>query len=395
MSVARSSLLAFGLAFLPLVVADDHPVVQDDICNCFLTNSSENYFTNHMFYDFRNLGQYAGVPDILDDFNKSGSALPTSDYFNSDAWTSVWSVQRWNNSGKLGRDGNDATIRMTNSHSNVYIEKNNDPNPSSDTFLSFRTARLKNFQSSAEMESVSMGYHFVSVRMLARTIGDPGACTALFTYREADKYANVQEADIEVLTKDPDNRIQYTNQPSFDSKGNTIPSSTENGTLPSGVSWRQWAVHRLDWNSEKSTWLVDGQQVSSIKFQVPRDPSRVMINSWSDGGSWSGVMDVGGSAVLQIQWIEMIFNTTDSPTTPSKRSAVDQRHNHGPEGKLIRRKGDGQCQVVCSIDSAPAVGQVVMLHNGTAPGLLLAQSSTAAFWLPVLLMSAMFLHFVY
>ncbi|KAF6821010.1 xylanase 3 [Colletotrichum sojae] len=396
MSLTRSSLLGLALTFLPLAAADDHPVVSESVCNCFLTNTSENYFTNHMFWDFRNLGQYAGVPVIIDDYNKSITAPPTSAYFTSDAWTSIWGVQNWNNSGRIGKEGNDATVQMVNSNNNVYIEKNTDENAASDTFLSFRTARLKNFQTSAEMETHSSGFHFVSVRMLSRTLGDPGACTALFTYREADKYADVQEADIEVLTKDPDNKIQYTNQPSFDGSGNTIDQSTQNGTMPKGTSWREWAVHRLDWDAKQSTWLVDGHKVSDIQFQVPRDPSRVMVNSWSDGGSWSGVMEVGGSAVLQIQWIEMVFNTTDSvTTTDSKRDISNHRHGLGPQGKLARRDGDEKCQVVCSIDSASNIGEVVMLHNGSAPGLLLAEARMTAFWVPVLVMSAMFLRILY
>ncbi|KAF9872644.1 hypothetical protein CkaCkLH20_09823 [Colletotrichum karsti] len=392
MFFTQSSILGTALALLPLVSAD-HPVVQDDACNCFLTNTSESYFSNHIFYDWRSLSQYAGVPDVIDNYNNSGSAPVTSDYFKSDKWTSIWAIQSWNNSKSRGRSGNDATVSMVNSPNNIYIEKNTDSNPGSDTYMSFRTARLKDFQTSAEIESVSMGYKFVSVRMFARTIGDPGACTALFTYREAEKYADVQEADIEILTKDPDNRIQYTNQPSFDDSGNTIDQSTQNGTAP--VSWRDWAVHRLDWDAEQSTWLVDGKQVSAIKYQVPRDPSRVMINSWSDGGSWSGVMEVGGSAVLQVQWLEMVFNTTDSPTTVTKRGAVSQQHGHGPQGQLARRDGNDQCQVVCSIDSAHDFGQVVMLHNGSAPGQLLSHSTALVFWLPVFLMSSVFFHMLY
>ncbi|KAK2022606.1 concanavalin A-like lectin/glucanase [Colletotrichum zoysiae] len=415
MSFRRSPLLSLALALAPLVVADDHPYVADSVCDCYLTNTSERYFTNHIFFDFRSLGQYAGVPDVLADWDASANAPVTSDYFNSDAWTSIWSIQNWNNTDKKGKDGNDATVDMVNSANNIYIEKNNDQDASSDTFMSMRTARLEGFQSSAEIESISMGYHFVSVRMLARTLGGPGACTALFTYREADNYADVQEADIEILTRDPDNRIQYTNQPSFNAQGDTIDKSTRNGTMPRGTSWRDWAVHRLDWDEKDSTWLVDGSKVSKIAFQVPRDPSRVMLNSWSDGGSWSGIMNVGDSAVMQIQWIDMVFNTTEgSPPGPSESSAASasssftssltssftsakrdiglHRHGHGPMGRLERRSGDGECQVVCSIDSSDTIGQPVMLHNGTAPGQLLGQSGAMAFWLPVALMTAAFLH---
>lgn len=41
----------------------------------------------------------------------------------------------------------------------------------------------------------------------------------------------------------------------------------------------------MDWTPGVTTWYVDGQLASTIPFQAPRDPSQVMFNSWSDGGS--------------------------------------------------------------------------------------------------------------
>jgi hypothetical protein len=64
--------------------------------------------------------------------------------------------------------------------------------------------------------------------MLARTVVDPGAVTAMFTYRHTEVLADVQEADIEFLTNGPRVRIQYTNQPSYTLEGDESPEATRN-----------------------------------------------------------------------------------------------------------------------------------------------------------------------
>lgn len=43
---------------------------------------------------------------------------------------------------------------------------------------------------------------------------------------------------------------------------------------------------------------------------MPATESMFILNMWSNGGAWSGDMEVGMKAVLQVQWVEMAFNVS-------------------------------------------------------------------------------------
>lgn len=357
------SLVLLVSAYLPLAVAA--PSLTDDSqCGCYLTNGTVNgYFTEHKFFDFRSLDQYEGVPDVITDPGASAAAQVTSNFFASAEWNNSWAVMAWNNSGG---DRADASVLRVNSPNNIYIEKNTDPNPSSKTYMTLRTARLPGFQTAAELESASNGTHFLSVRILARTIGSAGAVTAMFTYRGADSEADVQEADLEVRTADPGDLVHYTNQPSLAGDGDVVPDASVNATLPGGLGWGAWAVHRLDWTPAQSTWYVDGRQTAAISFQVPRDPAQVVLNSWSDGGQWTGNMSLHDAAFFQIQWLEMVYNTTD---------AKDRKSSGG------RADAGAGCKVVCSVDETTKTGTPVMLWNNGARRTY-GMTSDLAGWIP-------------
>ncbi|KAI1800281.1 glycoside hydrolase family 16 protein [Daldinia bambusicola] len=273
------------------------------LCHCYLTNgSSPRYFANHQFFDFRNIAN-PRVPAPINNRDASTNAPVTHPYFNSTNFTNTWSVQNWVDSG---------AIYNTYSKNDVYIERNTDANPSSNTFLTLRTYRHQpgNFQSSAEIQSVSPNYQYLSVRMYSRTRGASGGVTAMFTYRDGAE-ADVQEADVEILTGDPSNEVHYTNQPSTVA-GESRPNATHEVAIPG--TWTSWRTHRYDWTPGMSTWYVDGRQVNANAFQAPVDPATVLFNAWSDGGSWSGTMAPGQSAQMQIQWIELIYNNTAQPS---------------------------------------------------------------------------------
>ncbi|KAJ9152191.1 Concanavalin A-like lectin/glucanase [Coniochaeta hoffmannii] len=375
-------------ANLPFTTAA--PSLTDDSkCACYLTNgTASNFFTHHKFFDFRNLHQYQGMPDPLDDPDASAAASLTSDFFATADWNSSWTVQNWNNSGGARSD---ASVLRVNSPNNVYIEKNGDPSPSSETYLTLRTQRMGDFQTAAELESNSTGYHFLSVRMLARTTGSAGAVTALFTYRKADPSSSsaggedrVQEADLEVITRDPRDLVHYTNQPSVSAtSGDVVPDATRNVTLPGGLEWSDWAVHRLDWTPSQSTWYVDGVQTANISFQVPRDPAQLILNSWSDGGQWTGNMSVGDAAFLQIQWLDMVYNSTDEGgVTKQKKKGLLLK------GRADAGVGEG-CKAVCSVDETSKTGTPVILWTSGAgsvpsPGQINAgPGSRLAGWMPL------------
>lgn len=92
-------------------------------CECFRTNgSSAGYFTNHRFFDYRNIKDaLSTAPDILKTPAGNTNAPATSDYLSSSAFTDDWEIQSWNNSDTLRQPPSDATALMINSASNVYI----------------------------------------------------------------------------------------------------------------------------------------------------------------------------------------------------------------------------------------------------------------------------------
>ena len=386
------------LSISPVLSQERYPEVQNDAdCDCYRTNGSvANTFTTHKFFDFRSLDQYAGVPDVIRDPDETSQALATSDYFLTDQWNDNWAIQSWNNSELLADNSgiNDATYLLVNSPNNVYIEANrverDDGTTEQDgsTYLTMRTARVGRFQSAAELESVAKGLHYVSVRMRARTRGAPGAVSAMFTYRpppdDSDGLSGVQESDLEIRTSDPARNAQYTNQPSYTLEGQEVAAATRNATLPRGLRWSDWAAYRLDWTPDRTVHYVDGDEVASIAFQNPRDPSQVFFNCWSDGGSWSGVMRRGHEAFLQIQWIEMLFNETDANLADAgqKRETVSLWRD------------EGGCKKVCSIDESGTVGTAVLIDDGEdAEGGAVRASGLggywcATFWIPILTMLA-------
>jgi beta-glucanase (GH16 family) len=341
-------------------------VDKDAECACFLVNdSTTTYYTQHLFLDFRQLSQYAGVPDVITDAADAADAPYSSEYFEKNNWTDIWDIQTWDNS--YGPDeglSNDAGVLMVNSRSNVYIEENKDRDAGSDTYLTLRTKRVPDFQTAAEFQSTPGNFQFVSMRMLARTIGSAGAVTGMFTYRdETGKLADIQESDIEMLTRGPRNKIQYTNQPSYTEDGGHIPEATRNSTTP---DWTNWVEHRLDWTPEVVVWYVDKKEVSRIQFQTPKKASDLHFSAWSDGGTWSGNMSMDHEALQQIQWIEILYNTTDE--------GILKRH-----ATLEKREEDG-CKVVCSIDDSDETGKVVVLWDSAAVGRMFNDKIWRIFW---------------
>ncbi|KAK4146948.1 glycoside hydrolase [Dichotomopilus funicola] len=372
-SLSLSSLLTPAIALLWAATPFAHaaPALTDDSqCGCYLTNDTDHtYFTEHRFFDFRKLSEYAHVTDVIGDFDSSSSAPVTSDYFKTPEWTDFWLMGTWNNTGGASRPG--SSVDMVNSPNNIYISPNDDEDEDSDfdTYLTLRTQRLSSFQTSAEIESASSHFKYLSLRMLARTIGSPGAITAMFTYRGATSLAQVQESDLEIRTSDPRNLLHYTNQPAYTDAGAVIPDATRNATMPDGRDWSSWAVHRLDWTPGLTTWYVDDEEVASIAFQAPRDESTVILNAWSDGGGWTGNMTVFDAAFLQVQWLEVVFNNSETVASSqyNKRNFLHRRYpatnDTGPGGNGTANGTVAGCVAVCSVDRSPELGKPVMLWN--------------------------------
>lgn len=247
-----------------------------------------------------------------------------------------------------------------------------------------RTLRTTSFQSAAEIDSVSENFHFLSIRFLARIRGDPGACAGIFTWRcpglcRSPSTPDVEEADIEILTRDPRNVMQLTNQPVESPSGRTKPEATKNVTLSSGSTWESWNEYRYDWTPGLSSWYVNGSLVGEISYQAPKNPAQLILNMWGNGGSWTGNMSVGGSAYLQIQWIEIAYNTSGSEVSSMEKMRRNNEHgslrhfenSEANGGKTIiekhealKRRADSLCRAVCSIDEQNGTkGNPVLISN--------------------------------
>lgn len=299
-------------------------------CNCYVVQSGTNsdtptYFQYYRFYDFRNLdGALTSSPPLLT--NDQTAGLQPSwqpNIFNSDAWNTDWSIQNWSKPAT-----EDFPVKMDNSRANVYIGQEADS-----TFLTLRTSRVEDHQTSGEIENNQRNLMHVSMRMYGRVQGDKGAVAGFFTF-----YDDTNESDIEILTRDTTDKIRYTNQPSVDKEGNEYADAS---IAAEGLSrWNDWQTHRIDWLPTHSYWYLNNRQVAANTYSVPREQSNMILNMWSDGGEWSGNMTLGGVAEFNIQWIEIAFNTSGA---------------YGGAKNTRKRKESG-CSKVCKIDEVKQLG---------------------------------------
>ncbi|KAM3069036.1 hypothetical protein ACMFMG_004214 [Clarireedia jacksonii] len=352
-------------------------------CTCFRTNgSSAGYFTSHRFHDFRNVEGAGDVPELITDATNSSNALATSDFFLGDAWNNDWTIQKWTNADSMANS--DATVLMVNSPNNVYIESSKDNDSSYSTYLTLRTARLADFQSAAEFDSTEQNFHHLSVRYLARVTGSAGACAGLFTYLDSSP---VQESDIEILTSGPRDRVQYTNQPSVNKHGDVETKATVNGTQ--NLDWSEWNIYRMDWMPKMTSWYVNGVSVANISYQTPKSPAGLIVNMWGDGGSWTGEMAEFDRAMLNVQWMEVVFNVSGDYAGKggkSKRGDEEERTGWVERRGLEKRKSKG-CEVVCNVDDGiNQTGTPVLVYNNTGMGALGWKEGTGAMgWLPIVI----------
>ncbi|KAJ9648016.1 hypothetical protein H2199_001793 [Coniosporium tulheliwenetii] len=275
-------------------------------CGCYevSSESSPAYFTYHRFYDWRNLAsspdQFTSIPPRLEEDEDQGAeelADVYQDVLNGTEWNQDWGIMNWGKEATA-----EAPVRMQNSAANVFIAQRHHnlpslspptlnpppktPNPTPPTSPSAPPAIPPSNRPPSSKTSKNLLH--ASVRFRARITGGPGAVAGLFTFVD-----DTNESDIEILTSDPDTTVRYSNQPTVDKEsGEEIPGSS----LPvTGLeSWREWHTHRIDWLEGRSSWYVDGELMARSEYSVPRKPSGLVMNLWSDGGSWSGNMSVGG-----------------------------------------------------------------------------------------------------
>lgn len=303
-------------------------------CDCYLVSGDHpGYFTHYKFWDFRDVSLPYGLDSSA--FRPSGDntweteTIPLSETeFSSD-----WLTQSWTRNETL-----DSAFPMVNADTNAFFARH--PNIPGASQLVLRTTRLQDYSSSAEIESQHGNFHHLSVRIRMRLMSKDaitrnpeedtpdvndvpkGACAGFFTYRSA-----TCESDVEFLTSDPPNTIHYANQPDYDAVNDIIiPGASEVvNTVP--MPWSAWTTHRMDWFPNETLWYADDELQALIWLSVPDRPSLIAMNLWSDGGIWTGDMQVNESVYMGIEWIEIAYNTSAAGDAPV---GLDHRHRQRP-----------------------------------------------------------------
>ncbi|KAL8969449.1 MAG: hypothetical protein Q9183_001991 [Haloplaca sp. 2 TL-2023] len=279
-------------------------------CSCYQVPGNERaWFLNHQFFDFREAEDdnvtARFTPALIDNDQDRGIEPITSPFFGEGQFGNYFTPASWTKNAT-----EDAPVHLVNSHQNLYLSKSRD-SPDSPVHLTLRTNRLRSFQSTSGLETTELSYLFASIRLRARVAGSHGACAGLFTYHSDD-----QESDIEILTRDDTSIMRATNQPGLDAQGKVIPEASASVPIPgigsdNNGSWTEWNDYQLNWLPGQSEWIVNGISVWNKTYGVPTEPSNIQIRMWSDGSAWPGNMTVGGIATFDIQWIDMVYNTSN------------------------------------------------------------------------------------
>lgn len=100
-------------------------------------------------------------------------------------------------------------------------------------------------------------------------------------------------------------------------------------------------------------------------------------------------MSAGSEASLQLQWIDLVYNTTGVAT--EKQTKTKKPSDIVTRNEREQKRDDQQCHSVCSIDQTEKIGTAVLLQ-GSASRLLgqIGGFNTIASWVVILSMASAF-----
>ncbi|KAM6513320.1 hypothetical protein FALCPG4_015756 [Fusarium falciforme] len=282
-------------------------------CSFFVTNgTAASLFSYYRFYDFRNISS-----DTWDDVRESRDPnnITAGASTNDMAWQLDWS--RREGLRHAGPDAGPNLLPIDYQPDSVYIKSISDKSDgNAKTALAFPSSRQnESSHQSSGMDFTDEAILHLSLRLYARVSGAPGACATFFTYKN-----DTQEADIELLTRDDEDVVGFNTQPTFDIRGKYVPDSHWNMSLPKNISRETWINYRMDWVGDQVVWYINGVHMANTTVNVPVAPSRLSVALWGNGGTWTGNMTLGKSALLEVQWIEVAYNL--SGANPAERGAT-------------------------------------------------------------------------
>ncbi|BFZ60510.1 hypothetical protein YB2330_001546 [Saitoella coloradoensis] len=208
-------------------------------------------------------------------------------------FTNDWDIQTWNT------NTSSHPYQMQNTESNVWLQ---------DDLLWMQCSAYNSsddYVYTAEAVTNRSDIFRGSFRAMFRVTGGHGAVAGFFTY-----YNDTNESDIEILTADNQTTIHYSNQPDV-IDGDIVDGSSYEDTLVNGLKWTEYIEHRLDWYPNQTDYYANYTHAQTNWYHAPEVPSNVVLNMWSDGGVWSSGPPTS-DVVMQIKYIKLYFNTTDS-----------------------------------------------------------------------------------
>ncbi|KAH6995276.1 concanavalin A-like lectin/glucanase domain-containing protein [Ilyonectria destructans] len=267
-------------------------------CSSFATNgSAASQFAYYRFYDFRNISS-----DTWDSIEEPKS--PNNVTAGASTHDMSWQLD-WVRRDGLRYPGPDVGADL--------LPIDYQPDKVHIAFVSSRQSETAHQSSGIDFNDESILH--LSLRLYARITGAPGACTAFFTYEN-----DTQEADIELLTRNKPDVVGFNTQPTLDIHGKFVPDSHWNMSFPNNITRDSWVNYRMDWVGDQVVWYVNGVHMANTSVNVPVEPSRLSIAMWGNGGTWTGNMTLGKSALLEVQWIEVVYNL--SGTSPAENGYV-------------------------------------------------------------------------
>lgn len=307
-------------------------------CGSYVLNSAgkDISFSSHLFTDFRTIGNApAAGPSEKRAISGSGfenennvvkrDAAAIKSYFSS-GLQRIWQVQKWEREG--------SPVPMNNVLENVFIDYDSTTKAAGDTMLSLITQRGQDGVQKAGELSSSFKFKYGSIRFQARVTGDPGACGGMFLYT-----SDTLESDFEFLTQEGPNYVHLTNQPG-QKNGYPVPGAHSNITLKN--PYNQWNTYRLDWMPGMTRYYINGKVVVEKTVNVSPVAMLWMMNIWSDGTVWPGVMRVGDSARLDVRWLQIAYNKADEAFGSPAGSGNACRLQNEMEGQgLVSDSGKG------------------------------------------------------
>jgi len=158
----------------------------------------------------------------------------------------------------------------------------------------------------AEMESIDATFLYGSFRMRSTVPSVSGVCFSQFLFQ-----SNTAEIDIEFLSHDPQyyNTVHYSNQPTLDSNGNTIPGTTVTDSYP-GVDYTGFHNHRIDWVPSQTRFYVDDNLRQTLSKNVPRVAMSWIVNLWSDGDPGWTYGPPTADATATVYFLRAYYNST-------------------------------------------------------------------------------------